>query len=203
MANEVSYYDYLKLLAPKVTNELVITCLGGTAREWHDLKHRDGNLYHTYMSGTSPMALGLALALPNRRVISLDTDGSILMGLTALPTIALQNPSNLIIIVCDNERYEAVDKMPTLTASVADLAGIARKAGIKNVTEVKELPEFQKAIDDAFQANGVSFIVAKVKLSHPSILHYTLHAVENKYRFVRYIEETENRRIFTQPMVKV
>ena len=177
MASKVSFYDYLKLLAPKVTDELVITGVAGVGCEWHDLKPREGNLYQTAMAGTSAMALGLALALPHRRIISIDTDGGILMGLTGLPAIAQQNPSNLIIVVCDNESYEAAGKIPTFTASVANLEGIAREAGIKNVRLVKELKEFKEVIDEAFRANGTSFIIAKVNLRHPPVPFYTLHTV--------------------------
>ena len=92
-------YECLQLLAPKITDELIITDLGGVAREWSHLKERDGNLYRPFMAFPTPIALGLALALPHRRIISLDGDGSLLMGLTILPVVAEQNPSNLIIIV--------------------------------------------------------------------------------------------------------
>ena len=174
MAAEISFYEYLRFLAPKITNELVITGIAGVAREWENLKDRDGNLYSVQMSGPSALALGLALALPHRRVICLDTDGSTLMGLSILPAIAEQNPSNLIIIVCDNECYEATDKMPTFTASRADLAGIAREAGIQNVWLVRELSEFKRAIDVAFGINGTSFIVVKVRASHPPVPYSNL-----------------------------
>jgi len=95
-------YECLQLLAAKITDELIVTTTGGVAIEWNALKDRDGNLYQTYMSGATPFALGLALALPRRRIISLDGDGAILMGLSVLPVIAQQNPSNLIVIVFDN-----------------------------------------------------------------------------------------------------
>ncbi|MFC1869204.1 thiamine pyrophosphate-dependent enzyme [Thermodesulfobacteriota bacterium] len=161
-------------------------------------------MYQVYMAGATSIALGLALALPHRRVISLDSDGSLLMGLSVLPVVAQQNPPNLVIIVCDNECYEPFDKLPTQTADVANLAGIAREAGIRNAIEVRELPEFQKAIDDAFKANGASFIVTKVTKSHqsgprPHGLPY--NGTENKFQFIRHIETTENRQIVRSPLV--
>ncbi|GAG37853.1 unnamed protein product [marine sediment metagenome] len=117
-----------------------------------------------------------------------------LMGLSILPAIAQKNPSNLIVIVFDNELYEAAGKVPTFTAGNTDLVKIAQGAGIKNARLVRELPEFQKAIDEAFQSNNVSFITVKVDL--PSKLRPPLKVaygqVENKYRFIRYIEKTEN-----------
>lgn len=198
----VAFYEYLQLLVPKITDELVITSIAGVGEEWYHLKDRDGNLYGTFMAGTTAIALGIALALPHRRVISLDGDGSLLMSLTVLPVIAKKNPSNLIIVVCDNECYDAAGRLPTFTADVTNLAEVARGAGIRNVTEVAELSEFQKAIDDAFEAKETSLIVTKASLSHGLAHRKTLYGVENKFRFVRYIETTEDLQIVRSPQMK-
>ncbi len=192
-------YECLQLLAPKIIDELVVTNLAGVAREWYHLKERDGNFYQPYLGHATPLALGLALALPHRRVISLDGDGSMLLGLTVLPVIAAQNPSNLIIIVFDNEAYEAPGGLPTLTASGTDLAGMAHEAGIRNTRLVRELPEFKEAIDKAFQVKEVSFITAKVEIATQRVPYSTLVGVENKYRFIRYIEKTESMQIVRPP----
>ena len=202
MDTEVIFLDYLRLLAPKITDELVYTSVGNGGAAWHSLKPREGNLYTTYMGGTSAMALGLALALPHRRVISLDSDGSILMGLTILPVIAHHNTSNLIIIVCDNERYEAAGSIPTFTAGVTDLVEIARGAGIKDVRLVTKLAEFGGAIDEAFRVKGTSFLVVKVKGSHPPVARQNVFCVENKFSFVRHIETTENLQILRSTLPK-
>lgn len=192
-----STYEYLQLLASKITSELVISTIAGISVEWQQLKHRDGNLYGVYMTGATSFALGIAVALPHRRVISLDGDGSILMGLTILPVIAQQNPSNLVVIVFDNELYAAAGKVPSFTAGPTDLVKIARGAGIANARLVRQLPEFQEAIDEAFQASGASFITVKVEVpSKPRPFLQTAYGqIENKYRFIRYIEETENLQI--------
>jgi len=188
------------LLAPKITDELVVTTLGRIATEWYHLKHRDGNFYRVFMSGATSFAFGLALALPHRRVICLEGDGSLLMGLTILASIGYQNPSNLVIIVLDNQLYEAAsgDKLPTFTATTADLAEIARGAGIANARLVRQLPEFEEAIDQAFEANGTSLIVAKVQRPPPGLAPLPpmiLEHTENKYQFIRYIEQTEKLQI--------
>ena len=91
----VTRYEFLQLLAARVTDELIITNIGGVAREWYHLKDREGNLYRVHMGGSAALAFGLAVALPERRVISLDGDGSMLMGLTVLPAIGERNPGNL------------------------------------------------------------------------------------------------------------
>ena len=192
-------YECLQLLAPKITDEIVVTDLGGVSREWCHLKERDGNLYRPYLGHATPLALGLALALPHRRVISLDGDGSMLLDLTVLPVIAEQNPSNLIVIVFDNESYEATGGLPSLTASGTDLSGMAREAGVRNTTLVRQLSEFEEAIDEAFKANGASFITAKVEIATQRVPYYPLDGIENKYRLIRYIEKTENIQIIKPP----
>ena len=75
------------------------------------------------------MALGLALALPHRKVVAFDGDGSLLLNLGSLATMANQHPRNLIHIVFDNECYESSRGAPTATAGQADLAAIARGCG--------------------------------------------------------------------------
>ncbi len=192
-------YDCLELLAARLTDELVVTNLGGVAREMFHLKDRDGNLYRPYMGHPSPLALGLALALPHRKVIAIDGDGSLLMGLGVLPVIAHQNPSNLLIIVIDNESYEATGAPQPFTAGSTDLAAMARAAGIPNTSLVRDIGAFEKALDAASGANGASFIAAKVKRATRRTPYAPLEGIENKYRFVRYVERTENLQIFKKP----
>lgn len=185
-------YDYLQLLAPKITDELIFCNVAGATREWAHLKPRDGNLYMCWMSGVTPLALGLALALPHRRVISLEGDGSLLMGLSVLPAIAQQNPANLIVIVFDNECYEPCSRVPTFTAGATDLIKMAQGAGIKNTWLVGEPAEFERAIGEAYQSKGANFILVKVQLPSPPIPRSAIDGTENKYLMVRYIERTEN-----------
>lgn len=194
-------YECLRLLAPRINDELITCSVARVNPDLYHVKHREGNLYLCYMSGATPIALGLALALPHRRVISLDGDGSMLMGLGILPVIAEQDPANLIVIVFDNEAYEfsGVGSMPTPTASRTDLSRMAQGAGIQNVTPVREPAEFEEAIDNAFQAKGASVIIVKVELGGPLVPFAALDGTENKYRFIRYIEQTENIKVIMPP----
>jgi thiamine pyrophosphate-dependent acetolactate synthase large subunit-like protein len=196
-------YDCLETLAPRITDELVITNLGGVAREWFHLKDRDGNLYRPYMGHPTPLALGVALALPHRRVIAIDGDGSLLMGLSILPVLAHQNPSNLVVIVVDNETYEATGGPASHTAAGTDLAGMARAAGVPNTWLVRDVDGFAKAVEAAFRADGASFIAAKVKPSSRRVGYAPLEGPENKYRFVRYVEKTEKIEILKKPKKKL
>ena len=187
----------------KITDELVTTNVAGVAKEWDYIKHRDGNLLQVYMAGATPLALGIALSLPHRRVISLDGDGSLLMGLSILPAIAQKNPSNLIVIVFDNEAYEAAANISTFTTGTTDLAGIAHEAGIQNAVTVRELSEFEKTIDKAFKGKGATVIVVKVPPGAAPVPFSTMDGVENKYRFIRYIEETENIQVFKSATIQI
>jgi thiamine pyrophosphate-dependent acetolactate synthase large subunit-like protein len=186
-------------LAPKINEEIVITNLAGVAREWFNLCERDGNLYSPYLGQATAIALGLALALPHRRVISLDGDGSLLLDLTILPVIARQSPPNFIVVVFDNEAYEAPGGVPSHTAWGTDLAGMARAAGVKNANVVKNTAEFKETIDTALKKQKTHFINAKVKMSKRKTPYGTLVGVENKYRLIRYIEKSENIQILKPP----
>ena len=192
-------YDCLESVAKRVTDELIVTNLGTVARELFHIKDRDGNLYRPYMGHPTPLALGLALALPHRRVIAIDGDGSLLLGLSVLPVIGAQNPSNLVVIVIDNETYEATGGPASFTAGRADLAGMARAAGVPNTWLVRDLPAFDTAVDAAYRGSGASLIAAKVKPSTRRVGYAPLEGPENKYRFVRYIERTEKLNILKKP----
>jgi sulfopyruvate decarboxylase subunit beta len=109
------------------------------------------------------MALGLALALPHRKVVAFDGDGSLLLNLGSLATMANQHPTNLIHIVFDNECYESSRGAPTATAGQADLAAIARGAGFANVMTAKTLSEFEEGFLRALQSNDLYFILTKVE----------------------------------------
>lgn len=178
-----------------MTDELIVIWGPLVANEWYELKNSDGTLYDVYMSGAAPFALGMALGLPHRRVLCLDGDGSILMDLPMLPVIAHQNPSNLIVVVFDNEAYEAAGRIPTFTAGKTDLVKMAQGAGIVNTWMVRTVSEFKGALDSAYRAAGASFINLKVKFSTRRSPPRPADCTENKYQFIRYIEKTENIRI--------
>jgi thiamine pyrophosphate-dependent acetolactate synthase large subunit-like protein len=146
------------------------------------------------------MALGLALALPHRKVVAFDGDGSLLLNLGSLATIANQHPRNLIHIVFDNECYESSRGAPTATAGQADLAAIARGAGIANAITVKTLGEFEEGFLRALKSNDLYFILVKVEAGAGDVPVAALDSQENKYLFVRYIEKSENLRILTSTL---
>ena len=184
-------FDCLKLVAEEAKDALVVSSAGAMTLEWNALRPGDGNFRVRTLGLCSSIALGMALGLPHRKIIALDGDGSLLMNLCSLPTIARMRPSNLVHIVFDNEVYEASGSKKTATACGTDLVGVARAAGIKNSGWANNLSEFGRAILAGMTTNELRFIGAKVTTERTEVSPYPLDEVENKYRFIRYVERTE------------
>ncbi|MGE5303325.1 MAG: thiamine pyrophosphate-dependent enzyme, partial [Alphaproteobacteria bacterium] len=185
--------------APHFTDELVVTNIGGVRHEWYSLRPHPGNYHLQNLGLASSVGLGLALALPHRKVIIFDGDGSILLNLGSLATIANQHPRNLIHIVFDNECYESSRGAPTATAGVTDLAAMAKGAGFSHVVTVHDVSQFEEAFLNALARNELSFILAKVESGIAKVPPAPFDSQENKYMFVRYIEKTENLKILVSP----
>ena len=184
----------LQAIAPLFSDELVVTNVARTAFEWHMAHPGDGNLYTMGMGLVTPVALGLALALPHRRVVALDGDGSILLNLGALATIANHPAPNLVSIIFDNESYASTGGLPTATAGRTDLAAVARAAGIGSVRTADTLEGTRAALADLFadgERAGAGVLVVKVSPETPPVAPKLMDGRENKYRFVRHIEATE------------
>ena len=193
-------YDCLRTIAPHFGDELVVTNLGAVRHEWQALRPHHGNYHLQNLGLTSSMALGLALALPHRKVVAFDGDGSLLLNLGSLATIANQRPKNLVHVVFDNECYESSRGAPTATAGQADLSAIARGCGIANVLTAKTLDEFENGFMRALRDDNLYFIHAKVEVGAGDVPAAPLDSQENKYLFVRYIEKSENIKILTSTL---
>ena len=184
-------YECLSILAPLLKDEdLVVTTLGWVAGEWFALRPRESNLYQINMGMCTPLCLGLALVLPHRRVIALESDGSVLLNLSSIATMANQQPKNLTVIVFDNQCYMATGGLPTATAGGTDLAGIAKAAGIPHSSTVSSINEFEAEVRATSNRNAPSYIVAKIAVAGKR-MSTDMDGKEGKYRFVRYIEKSE------------
>jgi phosphonopyruvate decarboxylase len=130
-------------------------------------------------------------------VIAIDGDGAFLMNLCGLPTIALQNPPNLIHLIFDNGIYEASGG--TATAShIADAVSLAKGAGYPHAFWVQTPEEFRAGFLEVRQSNRLTLIAVKVEPGQPKTLpSLKLDELENKYLFMRYLEQTENRSILS------
>jgi sulfopyruvate decarboxylase subunit beta len=188
----------MELLAGKMTDQLVVTSQSGQRIEWSHLSRHEGNLLVGMMGCAIGVATGLALALPHRKVIALDSDGSVLLSLFNLPTLGNLQPKNLVVYVFDNGVYSGSRiSYPTATSGNADLAAVAKGAGIRNVMEIRDLEQFKKDGLGALERTELSFIVCKVEesLLHREIPRPATDLAENKYTFVRYLERTEEKTI--------
>ena len=191
-------YECLELMAPLMTDHLVVTSQSGQRIEWSHLSNHEGNLLLGMMGCALGVGIGLALALPHRRVVVLESDGSVLLSLFNLPTLARLNPSNLSVFVFDNGVYSGSRiSEPTATAGRTDLEKVAKGAGIRQATTIRNIRAFKKDGFAALRQKGPRFIVCKVEesLVHRKIPRPTIDLAENKYRFVRYLERTEGKAI--------
>ena len=128
-----------RLVAKLAREEAVIAGIGNTNFDLYAAGHRAQNFYMLGSMGLAcPIALGVALAQPERGVIALEGDGSILMALGCLATIANIKPRNLTIIIWDNGLYQITGKQPTATAGATDIVAVARGAGIANSAWVRD-----------------------------------------------------------------
>lgn len=190
-------YELLKELAKLVTDQdLVITSIGGVKPEWYSLMPGNGTMFADLLGCATPFSLGVALNLPHRRVVALDTDGGMLFNLGALCTVGKESPPNLTIIVFDNEHYEGVVGCPpTHTGGRVDLAGMASAAGIPNTATVKSIENFVQSATMMLSDNKTGLIVAKIEpgvfKDIPPERVKQSDGIEDKYRFLRHIEQLE------------
>jgi len=146
----------------------IIASLGHPTYDLFAAEDRPRNFYTWGSMGlASSVGLGLALARPDVRVFVLDGDGSLLMNLGSLATIGLLRPSNLVVIVMDNEEYATTGGQPTPTAYGADLEAAARAMRVDAVT-VRTVPELTGAVARRAR-QGSSVVVAKVTESAPTV----------------------------------
>jgi thiamine pyrophosphate-dependent acetolactate synthase large subunit-like protein len=183
-------FECLKKLAQVAGDALVVSSAGAVTLEWNALRPSDGNFRVRTLGLCSSIALGMAMGLPKRRVVALDGDGSLLMNLSSLPTIARMKPKNLLHIVFDNEVYEASGSKQTATGAGADLVGLARAAGIKNALWAESVEAFAQIAEKAMCGDTLTFIGVKVGTEREPVAPYPIDEVENKYRFIRYVEKT-------------
>ena len=135
------------------------------------------------MGLASSMGLGIALSRPERQVVVFDGDGSVLMNLGGLTTLARYRPRNLVHVVFDNESLLSVGGFPTATSTGSDLAGIAAAAGVPRTATVRTLDEFARAFDEALAARELTTIVAKVEAVGPAGFVTDLGLLENRFEF--------------------
>jgi sulfopyruvate decarboxylase subunit beta len=173
------------------------TYIGAVSFEWaHLTKEHPRSAHLGQMGDVVGLALGLALALPHRKVVCLDGDGSVLLELGQLVALGQEAPDNLVVFVVDNAAYESIGSgekgpRPTATARTADLAGMAAAAGVPYTATVDSIERLDEEIRVAFAEPGCRFINVRTEPGPAKVPPRQSDGFEDKYRFVRYVEGVE------------
>ncbi len=180
-------------------SDIVVAALAGTTADTYQVLDRPENLYLVGLGMVTQVSLGIALTLPDSKVVSLDTDGSLLLAPSILAVAAASRAENLRIIVFDNEQlFGSRGGAPSQTAAGADLTAMARAAGIRQADTVADEGGVAPALERLFSRPGPALLTAKIELAAraegPS-----MDGQENKYRLVRRIEAIRGRAILAPP----
>lgn len=182
--------EAMQAIYSQLEQHVVVTIMGAVAAELQSIGHRPNFFYLQHAMGlASSMGLGIALSRPDLTVIVLDGDGSLLMNLGGLTTLARYRPRNLVHVVFDNESLLSVGGFPTATATGSDLAAIAAAAGVPRTATVLTLDDFQREFTVALGAHELTTLVAKVEAVGPSGYVTDLSLLENRYQFQRYLRD--------------
>jgi sulfopyruvate decarboxylase subunit beta len=175
--------EVLKILAHHVTDEIVVATYS-SATDWLAINDRPLNYFSFGAMGlASSHGLGLALGRPERRVVVLDGDGSLLMNLGTLVTIAAVAPKNFTHLVFQNGSYEANGGHP-IPNPEADFAGLAHSAGIRSCVSIGGLSEFEKRVRALLTDDGPIFACLKVEQGPLSLREYTeMYSAERRRAF--------------------
>ncbi len=188
-------FECMKALAARLTNELVILSLGGSVDEWYNAAPhmRSASLFQQQLGCVTPQAFGLSAGLPHRRIVSLDTDGGMMFNLGILATLANERPANLLVVVWDNECYLSIGGPPTHTAGGrVDIAAIGKGAGLEHAHTARTVAEFDALCAEGLITAAPFLVVAKVDaVVESKIRRKHSDGREDKYIFVRHVEETE------------
>ena len=176
--------EAIKIISEKLSNELVVCNIGFPSRELHHLKDSST---HFYMLGSmglaSSIGLGLAMSV-NRKVVVFDGDGSVLMNLGSLVTIYNQNPTNLVLVVLDNECYGSTGSQCSYASSV-DMWKIAEGIGFQEVFYYDDDINFNEVL----VAEGPVFVHVKIDAGNADVPIIPMEAVEIRNRFMDEIKK--------------
>ena len=162
-AQVMNRFALTKRLVATLKDEAVIGGIGNTNFDLWSAGHRPQNFYMLGSMGLAcPIALGVALAQPQRRCIALEGDGSLLMQVGCLATIAMLKPKNLAIVVMDNRSYQITGGQPTATASGTDLVTMARGAGIAQSAWAADEEMFDEMMARALGEDGPWLIAVRI-----------------------------------------
>jgi thiamine pyrophosphate-dependent acetolactate synthase large subunit-like protein len=179
-------FDLTKRLVVQLKHDEAV--IGGIGNANFDLWACGPRPQNFYMLGSMglavPIALGTAIAQPRRHVVALEGDGSLLMQLGCLATVAMRAPQNLTIVVWDNGIYQITGAQPTATAASTDLVAVARGAGIANSAWAADEDDFERLLTAALKDGGPSVIAARID-GEPAVATTERDPVQIRERFMR------------------
>jgi sulfopyruvate decarboxylase subunit beta len=182
--------DALRAIYGELDDAIVVTIMGAVAAELQSIGHRPNFFYLQHAMGlASSMGLGIALSRPERKVVVFDGDGSVLMNLGGLTTLARYKPTNMVHVIFDNESLLSVGGFPTATATGSNLAQIAEAAGVPQTCLVRSVEEFAPVFRNAMRAASLTTIVAKVEAIGPSAYVTDLGLLENRFEFQKWLRQ--------------
>jgi sulfopyruvate decarboxylase subunit beta len=192
-------YELLQRLAARIPADALVmsTYIGAVSFEWAAITEEHPQTAQLgQMGDVIGMAVGLALALPHRKVICLDGDGSVLMELGQLVVMGQESPANLVVFVVDNGVYESIGSTKgvpraTATSGKTDLAALALGAGVPYAVNVRSAEELEREMELAFSQKGCRFVNVRTKPGYARVPPRQSDGFENKYRFVRHVEQLE------------
>jgi thiamine pyrophosphate-dependent acetolactate synthase large subunit-like protein len=185
-AKVMNRFELTKRLVAQLKREEAV--IGGIGNANFDLWASGQRPQNFYMLGsmglTVPIALGVAIAQPKRHVIALEGDGSLLMQLGCLATVAERALKNLTIVVWDNGIYQITGSQPTASATGADLVAIARGAGLANSAWAADETDFDRLTTSALKDGGPSLIAVRID-DKPAVATTDRDPVQIRERFMR------------------
>ena len=174
-----------RMVAQLKHDEAEIGGIGNTNFDLWEAGQRPQNFYMLGSMGLAiPIALGVAIAQPQRHVVALEGDGSLLMQLGCLTTVAVQAPKNLTMVVWDNGIYQITGSQPTASQATADIVAIARGAGLVNSAWASDEEEFERLLARALEGGGPSLIAARID-KQPGVGKTERDPVQIRVNFMR------------------
>jgi thiamine pyrophosphate-dependent acetolactate synthase large subunit-like protein len=184
-AKVMNRFELTKRLVGQLKHDEAV--IGGIGNANFDLWASGQRRQNFYMLGsmglTIPIALGVAIAQPKRHVIALEGDGSLLMQLGCLSTVAMLAPKNLTMVVWDNGIYQITGNQPTASASTADLVAIARGSGLAKSAWAADENDFDRLFAEALKG-GPTLIAARID-HKPAVGATDRDPVQIRERFMR------------------
>ncbi|MFX1478932.1 MAG: sulfopyruvate decarboxylase subunit beta [Promethearchaeota archaeon] len=181
-------FDAIKRIVESLTNEFIVCNLGAPSRELYNIKDRDENFYMLGSMGlVSSIAFGIALSRPSKKIWCIDGDGSLLMNLGCLSTIANNPLNNLTIIVIDNGSYGSTGDQKSYTSRKTKLEIIAKGAGFDPIYVIdneEDITPLLKCLDV-----GCHFVKINVLPGNAQVQNIPLTAREIKIRFMNSISK--------------